>query len=299
MPFGTRPLTPLIHKIESFVYLSDVERRLLQEISEAGRRVDPQTALIEEGDEPPGALLVLEGLAYRYKQRANGRRQITALLIPGDLGNLDAPLPSRMDHSVGTFSACVVVWLTPETIRTLQVHPNIAHGLRMSTLVDEATLHEWLLNVGSRNSLERLAHLFCELYLRYQTVGLARGQSYELLLKQADLADLTGMSCVHVNRSLKELRRRRLIELTSRRLSILDWAGLKALAEFDAHYLHLGEGQEGLASDDLPLPLPLRNSSSKVDKQLACARGGLMPVQGKHSEYRFHNSPLNLSDTLL
>ena len=79
MPFGTRPLNPLIHKIESFVRLSDVERTLLQEIGTSGRNVEPRKALIEEGEEPPGAFLILEGSAYRYKQRKNGRRQITAL----------------------------------------------------------------------------------------------------------------------------------------------------------------------------------------------------------------------------
>ncbi|MHC2002916.1 Crp/Fnr family transcriptional regulator [Methylobacterium sp. CM6241] len=242
MPFGTRPLNPLIHKIESFVRLSEAERTFLQEIGTSSRNVEPRKALIEEGEEPPGAFLILEGLAYRYKQRKNGRRQITGLLIPGDLSNLNTPLLHRMNYSIGTFSACRVVWLTPETMEQLQQHQNIAHGLRMGALVDEAMLHEWLLNVGGRTSIERLAHLLCELYLRYQTVGWARGQSYELPLKQADLADLTGLSNVHVNRTLQELRRRRLIELKNRRLTILDWAGLKALAEFDANYLHLREG---------------------------------------------------------
>lgn len=297
MPFGTRPLTPLIHKMENFVCLSDVERSLLQEVSTSGRLVEPRTALIEEGDEPPGVFLVLEGLAYRYKQRVSGRRQITALLIPGDLGNLNAPLLRRMDHSIGTFSACRAVWLPPETMGRLQQHPNIAHGLRMSALVDEATLHEWLLNVGGRTSLERLAHLFCELHLRYQTVGWARGQSYELPLNQANLADLTGMSNVHLNRTLQELRRRRLIELKNRRLSILDWAGLKALAEFDGNYLQLGEGRTGSASEDLPLPLGSGNV--QPDNRRAFAGGGFTPVQLKHSECRFHNPPLKLSGALL
>lgn len=292
MPFGTRPLNPLVHKIESFVRLSDVERTLLQEIGTSSRNVEPRKALIEEGEEPPGAFLILEGSAYRYKQRKNGRRQITALLIPGDLGNLNAPLLRRMNHSIGTFSACRVVWLTPETIEQLQQHQNIAYGLRMSALVDEAMLHEWLLNVGGRTSIERLAHLLCELYLRYQTVGWARGQSYELPLKQADLADLTGISNVHVNRTLQELRRRRLIEWKNRRLSILDWAGLKALAEFDASYLYLREGRNGFASDDLPLSL----SSAEPDNRFAFQRGGLTSVRLKRSKSRFHNPLQKPSD---
>ncbi|MHC2021438.1 Crp/Fnr family transcriptional regulator [Methylobacterium sp. CM6247] len=292
MPFGTRPLNPLIHKIESFVRLSDAERTLLQEIGTSGRNVEPRKALIEEGEEPPGAFLILEGSAYCYKQRKNGRRQITALIIPGDLGNLNAPLLRRMNYSIGTFSACRVVWLTPETMEQLQQHQNIAHGLRMSALVEKAMLHEWLLNVGGRTSIQRLAHLLCELYLRYQTVGWARGQSYELPLKQADLADLTGISNVHVNRTLQELRRRRLIELKNRRLSILDWAGLKALAEFDAKYLHLREGRNGSASDDLPLRL----SSAEPDNRFAFESGGFTSVRLKRSGSRLHNPLLKPSD---
>lgn len=263
MPFGARPLTPLIHKLESFVCLSEFERRLLQEVSTSSRLVEPRTALIEEGDEPFGTFLVLNGMAYRYKQRASGRRQITALLIPGDLGSLNVLPLRRMGHSIGTFSTCRVVWLTPETMGRLQQYPNISHGLRMSALVDEATLHEWLLNVGGRTSLGRLAHLFCEMYLRLQTVGWARGQSYELPLKQADLADITGMSNVHVNRTLQELRRRGLINLRDRRLSILDWPRLKALAEFDPNYLQLGEGKSGSTSEDLPLSPDFRGTKPK------------------------------------
>lgn len=278
MPFGVRPLTPAIHKLESFIHLSDVERTLLQEISASSRIVEPRTGLIEEGEEPPLAFLILEGIAYRYKQRVSGRRQITALLIPGDVGNLNVPLRSRMDHSVGTFTACRIVWLTPETVGRLNQHPNIAHGLHMSRLAEEATLHEWLLNVGSRTSVERLAHLFCELYLRYQTVGWARGQSYELPLKQADLADLAGLSNVHINRTLQELRRRQLIELKNRRLSILDWQGLKALAEFDANYLHLRDDRDGSVFGDLPLPL--QAASNDADRRLTFESGAAMRLMG-------------------
>ncbi|MHC2017723.1 Crp/Fnr family transcriptional regulator [Methylobacterium sp. CM6247] len=295
MPFGTRPLNPLIHKIESFVRLSDAERTLLQEISEAGRRIEQRTMLVEEGAEALGAFLIMEGLAYCYKQRKNGRRQITALLIPGDLGNLDAPLRSKMDRSIGTCSICRVVWLSPETIQRLQQHSNIARGLRLSTLVDRATLHEWLLNVGSRSSLERLAHLFCELYLRYQTVGWAHGQSYDLPLKQADLADLAGMSCVHINRLLQELRRRRLIELKKGRLSILEWKKLKALAEFDDHYLHLSKGRNSSASGDLPL----RMSGAEPGDRCAFESDDLMSVQLKRLERHFHSLPPKSSDALM
>lgn len=111
----------------------------------------------------------------------------------------------------------------------------------MSTLVDEATLREWLLNVGGRSSIERLAHLFCELLLRLEVVGLVTKDSYELPIRQGELADTTGMSNVHVNRVLMELRRQGLIELSGRSLAVLNRRGLEGLAEFKPNYLHLGE----------------------------------------------------------
>jgi CRP-like cAMP-binding protein len=123
----------------------------------------------------------------------------------------------------------------------LQHHPAVARALRMGTLVDEATLREWLLNVGCRSAVERIAHLFCEVLLRLQAVGLASEDSYALPLTQAELGDTTGLSNVHVNRTLQELRRQGLIELKSGRLKILNLPRLRAIAEFKANYLHLGD----------------------------------------------------------
>jgi CRP-like cAMP-binding protein len=133
-----------------------------------------------------------------------------------------------------------VVRLTPQTVADiLENYPAVARALRMGTLVDEATLREWLLNVGCRSALERIAHLFCELLLRLRAVGLASENSYELPLTQADLGDTTGLSNVHVNRTLQELRRQGLIELRGRRLTILNLPRLRAIAEFKPNYLHL------------------------------------------------------------
>lgn len=119
--------------------------------------------------------------------------------------------------------------------------PQIARALRMATLVDEATSREWLMNVGCRSAVERIAHLFCELLVRLQVVGLASENSYELPITQLDIAGTTGLSNVHVNRSLQELRRQEMIELKGKRLTILNLPGLKALAEFRANYLHPGD----------------------------------------------------------
>lgn len=232
---------PLVRKLEGFVALSEADRAILERISASSRLFGPRADLIREGDAPDGVLLVMEGMACRHKVRENGARQITAYLVPGDACDLDVALLTRMDHTITTLSACRVARIAPETIAELmQNHPQIARGLRMTTLVDEATLREWLVNVGRRSAMERIAHLFCELLVRLKVVGLTEGESYALPLTQLDLADTAGLSNVHVNRSLQELRRRGLIELKGGRLTILNLPQLRALAEFRSNYLHLG-----------------------------------------------------------
>lgn len=232
---------PLIAKLERFAALSDEDRAVLERVSRAEPRiVRPDTDLVREGDKPDGVILVMDGMACRHKLRANGARQISAYLVPGDMGDLDVALLDAMDHTITTFSRCQIVRVAPEVISDLLTnHPQIARALRKSTLVDEATLREWLLNVGRRSAIERLAHLFCELLLRLRAVGLASENSYELPLTQVELADTTGLTSVHVNRSLKELRQQGLIELAGRRVTILDVARLRTVAEFKANYLHL------------------------------------------------------------
>ncbi|MHC2103613.1 Crp/Fnr family transcriptional regulator [Methylobacterium sp. CM6246] len=233
---------PLIRKLGAFTFLSDADQTTLARISAEPRQVMPGTDLVREGDAPDGVFLVMSGMAIRHKLRATGARQIMAYLLSGDLCDLDVALLSEMDHTITTASACEVVRLPPETVADLLAnHPQIARGLRKAQLVDEATLREWLVNVGRRSAAERLAHLFCELLLRMRAVGLASGNSYDLPVTQMDLADTTGLTPVHVNRMLKELREQGLIELKSKRLKILDLPRLRSLAEFRPNYLHLGD----------------------------------------------------------
>ena len=233
---------PLVRKLDGFVSLSDADKALLERISAPSRIVPSQTDLVREGDAPEGVFLILEGIACRHKVRATGARQITAYLVPGDLCDLDVALLDTMDHTITTLSPCRVVLIPPKTVaEVMEHHLQIARALRMTTLVDEATLREWLVNVGGRSGMERLAHLFCELRVRMQAVGLVEDDSFDLPVTQMDLADTTGLSSVHLNRTLQELRRQGLIEFRRRRLTILDLPRLRALAEFKANYLHLGE----------------------------------------------------------
>lgn len=233
---------PLIRKLERFAFLSDADRAALDHISAKPRHVAAGIDLVREGDAPAGVFLVMDGMACRHKLRATGTRQIMAYLVPGDLCDLDVALLSTMDHTITTLSASSVICLAPETVADLLTnHPQIARALRKAQLVDEATLREWLVNVGRRAAPERLAHLLCEMLLRLQVVDRASENAYALPLTQVELADTVGLTPVHVNRTLRELRQKRLIELSKGHVTILDWPRLRAMAEFRPNYLHLAD----------------------------------------------------------
>lgn len=241
MDQNARTSNPLIRKLEGFVPLSAADRFFLERISAGPRPIAASTDLAREGEAPNGVVLILEGMACRHKRAANGSRQIMAYLVPGDLCDLDVALLDQMDHTITTLSDCSVVHITPETItQVMKNHPQIARGLRLCTLVDEATLREWLVNVGCRTSDERIAHLLCELLLRLRFVGKAMQDSFDLPVTQQDLADTTGMTAVHVKRTMLNLQRQGLVALAGTSLQILDLPRLKALAGFKENYLHLG-----------------------------------------------------------
>lgn len=234
------PRDVLLRKLERFENLGAGDRTRLAQLAESAVVVPARTDLFREGDTPGGPFVILEGMACRFKLRSCGARQITAYMIPGDFCDLDLLLRPRMDHALATLSACRVVRLTPEAIDGLTAaFGSIARAMRRATLVDDATVREWLVNIGSRSAIQRIAHLFCELLTRFRAVGLAHGDSYELPVSQLDLADTTGLSTVHVNRTLQELKRQGLIELRSRSLMIRDLPGLQSLGEFDPRYLSL------------------------------------------------------------
>jgi CRP-like cAMP-binding protein len=166
--------------------------------------------------------LILDGFACRYKLTDEGTRQIMAYLVPGDFCDLHVFILKEMDHSIATLSRCTVGDIPRDRILTLLERPAIAKALWWATLVDEAVLREGLVNIGRREAAERIAHLVCELLLRLRAVGLANGGGFELPITQAELADIVGLSDVHVNRSLQALREAGLITLKGKHLVILD-----------------------------------------------------------------------------
>lgn len=236
---------PLLRKLANFTALSAEESSAVVECCKDVREVGAREDVIAQGDRTGGVKLLLEGFACRYKTLEDGRRQIVAYFVPGDLCDLRVFILKRMDHSIGAIAPCKVATIAPESVlRLMHSYPALTRALWWSTLVEEAIAREWIVNVGQRNALERMAHLFCELLYRFRAVGLNQGLSCTLPLTQVELAESLGLSSVHVNRTLQELRRQKLITLDSGTLTIQNLQALEELSFFNADYLHLDYAAE-------------------------------------------------------
>ncbi|WP_260929173.1 Crp/Fnr family transcriptional regulator [Novosphingobium sp. 9] len=167
--------------------------------------------------------------------------KIFALFVPGDICDLHVQILGCMDHSIGTLTACRLAELSPATVARLTANPRINRALWWATLVDEATLREWLVNMGQRSADRQLAHLLCELLMRYRLVEMAKDDSFQLQMTQKELADTTGLTTVHVNRMMRALREGSLISIEGKRIFVPDVTALTEFCDFDANYLHLDD----------------------------------------------------------
>lgn len=230
---------PFIEKLSKLAYLDGADLALLEKLTAAPTQVGRLRDLIREGDRPGQVFVVLEGWACRYKMLPTGTRQITALLMPGDCCDMHVGMLAEMDHGIQTVSQAMIATIPKETMTaTLNERPQIARALYIAQLVDEGTLRAWIVSMGRRTSLERVAHLMCELYVRARNIGLTDGSKLRLPLSQATLADCLGLTPVHVNRVLKMLREDGAMTLQRGSLNIEDPVRLARIAGFDENYLH-------------------------------------------------------------
>jgi CRP-like cAMP-binding protein len=227
-----------IQKLQGFAELSEREIGALEQATSQAKSFSLRQHLIREGDSPGPVFVMIDGWAIRYKLLPAGTRQIMAFLMPGDACDLHIGMLAEMDHSIETITPASVVIISPGSMVELMDNPGIARAMYISQLIDEGTLRAWIVSLGRRSSLERAAHLLLELYLRAIRVGLITGGEMELPLTQNVIADALGMTPVHMNRILQQLRRSGAIELRRGRLTIPDPAPLVGLSGFDDNYLH-------------------------------------------------------------
>lgn len=209
--------------------------------------IAPGQDVVRAGDEAGHCAFILEGLAFGYKLTGDGRRQILCFYLAGDMPDLQSLRFGRTDTGVGAVTGCRVGYVPYAALcEQISRSPGLMEVLWRETLVQAAIVREWLLNVGRRDALARLAHLMCEMVVRQRAIGLTSDYSCRFPLTQTSLADALGLSTVHVNRMVQKLRTDRLVEWEGRHLTVLDWPRLCVVADFDPTYLHFGS--EVLAS---------------------------------------------------
>jgi CRP-like cAMP-binding protein len=230
----------LIEKLTRRDVVSASEIAALAEVLDPPRKVDAHVDIVLEHAYAEHSILLLEGFTARYSTLSDGRRQITEINVAGDFVDLHSLLMKQMDHGVVTLTPCVIAHAPHSRLRRLtEEHAHLTRLLWLDTIVDAAIHRQWLVAMGRRSGLGHLAHLVCELFTRLSAVGLTEGQTFNLPLTQTILSDALGLSTVHVNRLIAELRREGLVRWSNPQVEILDWPRLSQIAEFDPTYLRL------------------------------------------------------------
>lgn len=231
---------PLVRKLRAYSDLDSDDMARLEELCVNVHCIEPRCDIIGDGQRPEHNNLMLEGWGARYKDLPDGERQIVGFLIPGDFCDLHVTLLGKMDHGICALTRCRVAYVPDQLLtRITSSSATLARAFWRSTLVDEAILRSWVINNGQRDAVEAVAHLFCEMHLRMTNVGLVRDHQFTVPVTQQDLGDALGMSMVHTNRALQNLRAESLIQFAKKELTILDLDRLRQRARFDPSYLHL------------------------------------------------------------
>lgn len=229
-----------IEKLSRRAVLTREEIDRLRSLFSPPKNFPAKTEIIAQGSRPGVSCLLVAGFCGRVNTVEDGGRQITQLGIPGDFLDLHSLLLDAMDHSVMALCDSAVLMVPHEKLRRLtETHPRLTRLLWMETVIDAAIHRQWIVSKGRRTGLGQLSHLFCETYLRLEAAGRATENEFDFPISQADLADIAGMSAVHANRLLQQMRADGLIRWTSNRFTILDWDSLRTLGEFDPTYLRL------------------------------------------------------------
>lgn len=237
----TGMFAPLVRSLQRRDELNEEEQSLILALPSRIRRFAAGEELVPEGSRPKESCLIVGGFAGRAKFVAGGKRQLTAMHVPGDFVDLHAFLLKVMDHSVVALGPCLAAFVPHTELHAItKSAPHLTRMLWLSTVVDGAIEREWVTSLGRRPASAHLAHLICELAVRLDLVGLLEsGSRFDLPLTQADIADVVGLSLVHVNRTIQDLRASGFLRWDRKKVTILDLARLRSFADFDPTYLNL------------------------------------------------------------
>jgi CRP-like cAMP-binding protein len=231
----------LLRKLAARDDISPEEEATLIDLITDVEDVPARKTVIRKGERLNRSILLLDGLMCRYKDLRNGRRQITALHVPGDFLDLHGFTLKQLDHDVMSLAPSRVAYASHEKLtRLTETHPHLTRMLWFSTNLDAAMHREWELTLGQRNGSARAAHLLCELRERLDIVGMLSGNDFDLPINQTEMGECIGLTVVHTNRVLRELREEGAATFAKGRVVIQDLEKLKSWAEFDPSYLYLG-----------------------------------------------------------
>ena len=246
---NTTSLEPLVAKLSYRVDLDAKDREAILALPFTLKRVERHHYVVREHDVATQSCLMLSGYSVRSKLVATGNRQIVSVHMKGEMVDLQNSLLGKADHSVQMLTPCKVAFIPREAVLNLTMErPMVARAMWIDTLVDGSIFREWVANVGRRDARTRIAHLLCEFSLRLKVAGLGENTDYELPMTQEQLGDATGLTSVHVNRTIKGLEADGLIARSDpRSIHIGDWRKLAEIGDFDSNYLHLRSNEPVLA----------------------------------------------------
>lgn len=235
----------LVSKLESLFHLSPEELEAVRTLPSSLRMLGPDEYIRHCGDRPSDCFVVVDGIVSSSRPIEGNKRQIMSFYVPGDMPDIRTMHLGRIDCDVISMSPARIALIRHEDLRRLCAEsPRIAAAFWRSTLLVGAVYREWIVNIGHRSALSRLAHLLCEMMTRLEAAGQSKDKFCDLPLTQIHLSQATGLSAVHVNRSLQELRKRGFLVFANGKLGIPDWDGLVELAYFKPDYLYLSEPVE-------------------------------------------------------
>jgi CRP-like cAMP-binding protein len=238
---SNQTLEPMLRKLAYWSSLEETDERAVLDLPHRTRRLERHGHVVREGEAVTHSCVLLSGFAIRHKIVAGGARQILSVHMKGDMVDLHNAFLGVADHGVSMITDGEVAYIPRDAVRRVAFErPKVGMAMWRDTLVDASIFREWMANIGRRDSRTRVAHILCEFSLRLKLAGLGEATQYELPMTQEQLADCTGLTSVHVNRTLKLLEGDGLIERRSvRSVTICDWRRLADAADFDSAYLHL------------------------------------------------------------
>ncbi len=219
--------------------LTPDEAQVLESSMGAIRTFGAREELARHGVRIDRSLFLIDGFVCRYMDGLDGSRQLVAVHVPGDFVDLHGYPMRQLDHDVETLTACTVATYPHGSVERMVIdHPNLGRLLWFSTLLDAAMHREWIFRLGRLDAMGRVAHFFAEIRRRLEMVGLAEGERFALPMQQADLASACGITVVHTNRVLRQLREKGIVLFANGEVTVLDLAALHTVAEFDDAYLY-------------------------------------------------------------